>query len=210
MDNIWIYSLGLLAQGLFSARMLVQWVLSERARKVVNPSVFWVLSLTASLIFFIYGWLREDFALMLGQVIGYYAYIWNMGAKGLWNRIGKWKTPVITLLMAVPVAALCHMAADWSNVADTLFRNGDIPRSLLFFGTAGQIVFSLRFLYQAIFSARRGESLLPAGFWIISIAGSAAILAYGIIRRDPEVILVQGFRLVTYTRNLMLCYRKKT
>ena len=210
MDNIWIYSLGLLAQGLFSARMLVQWVLSEKARKVVNPSVFWVLSLAASLIFFIYGWLREDFALMLGQVIGYYAYIWNVGAKGLWNRIGKWKTPVIILLMAVPVAALCHMAADWNNVADTLFRNGDIPRSLLLFGTAGQIVFSLRFLYQAVFSARRGESLLPAGFWIISIAGSAAILAYGIIRRDPVVILAQGFGLVTYTRNLMLCYSKKT
>ena len=140
MDNIWIYSLGLLAQGLFSARMLVQWVLSEKARKVVNPSVFWVLSLAASLIFFIYGWLREDFALMLGQVIGYYAYIWNMGAKGLWNRIGKWKTPVIILLMAVPVAALCHMAADWNNVADTLFRNGDIPRSLLLFGTAGRFL----------------------------------------------------------------------
>ena len=210
MDNVWIYSLGLLAQGLFSARMLVQWILSEKARKVVNPSVFWVLSLAASLIFFIYGWLREDFALMLGQVIGFYAYIWNMGAKGLWKKLGGWRIPLVILLMAVPVAAMAHMAADWNHVADTLFHNDDIPRRLLLFGIAGQIVFSIRFLYQAVFSARRGESLLPAGFWIISIIGSAAILTYGIIRRDPVVILAQGFGLVTYIRNLMLCYRKQS
>ena len=81
MDNLWIFALGLLAQGLFSARMLVQWILSEKAHKVVNPTLFWILSLAASLLFLYYGWLRNDFALMLGQVIGYYVYIWNLGKK---------------------------------------------------------------------------------------------------------------------------------
>ena len=64
----WIFALGFFAQGLFAARMLVQWLLSEKAGKVINPTVFWILSLIASLLFFIYGWLRQDFALMLGQV----------------------------------------------------------------------------------------------------------------------------------------------
>ena len=45
MDNLWIYALGLVAQGLFSARMLVQWIRSEKAHTVVNPTLFWVLSL---------------------------------------------------------------------------------------------------------------------------------------------------------------------
>ncbi|MBQ5467453.1 MAG: lipid-A-disaccharide synthase N-terminal domain-containing protein, partial [Oscillospiraceae bacterium] len=87
----WIFALGFFAQGLFAARMLVQWLLSEKAGKVINPTVFWILSLIASLLFFIYGWLRQDFALMLGQVIGYCAYVWNLDAKGVWRPLGAWR-----------------------------------------------------------------------------------------------------------------------
>ena len=208
MDKLWIFALGLVAQGLFSARMLVQWLRSEKAHKVVNPTLFWALSLAASLLFFLYGWLREDFALMLGQVIGYYVYIWNLHAKGVWGRLGGWRKPVLLLLAAVPVAALIRMAADWPAVSATLFHNEAIPRWLLLFGSAGQVVFSLRFLYQAVYSARRGESLLPAGFWAISLVGALIILSYGILRRDPVVILAQSFGLVTYVRNLMLLHRE--
>ena len=39
---------GLLAQGFFSLRMLHQWVKTERARKIVSPSLFWVFSLCGS------------------------------------------------------------------------------------------------------------------------------------------------------------------
>ena len=204
MDNLWIFALGLAAQGLFSARMLVQWLRSEKERKVVNPTLFWVLSLAASLLFFLYGWLREDFALMLGQVIGYYVYIWNLQAKGVWGKLGGWRRPLLILLAAVPVAALLRLVLDGPDVIATLFHNDAIPRWLLVFGSAGQVVFSLRFLYQAVYSARRGESLLPAGFWAISLLGAVIILTYGILRRDPVVILAQSFGLVTYIRNLML------
>ena len=205
MDTLWIYALGLLAQGLFSARMLVQWIRSEKAHRVVNPTLYWVLSLVASLLFFLYGWLRDDFALMLGQVIGYYVYIWNLGKMGMWKDATRFqRTAVLTLLGLVPVVALSGMAANWAAVTATLFRNDAIPRWLVVFGSAGQILFSLRFLYQAIYSARRGESLLPAGFWAISLAGAVLILTYGILRRDPVVILAQSFGLVTYIRNLML------
>lgn len=209
MDPLWIFALGLVAQGLFSARMLVQWIRSERASRVVNPTLFWALSLAASLLFFLYGWLREDFALMLGQVIGYYVYIWNLHAKGVWVRLHRWRRPVLLLLTIVPMAALGRMALDWPAVSATLFRNDAIPGGLLVFGSAGQIIFSLRFLYQAAYSFRRGESLLPAGFWAISIAGAGFILLYGILRRDPVVILAQSFGLVTYLRNLMLWRRNR-
>ena len=209
MDNLGIFALGLVAQGLFSARTLVQWILSEKARKVVNPTVFWILSLLASLLFFLYGWLREDFALMLGQVIGFYVYIWNLGAKGVWGRLGGWRWPCLLLLAAVPVAALAGMLANGPAVAATLFHNDAIPRWLLIFGSVGQLIFSFRFLYQALYSARRGMSLLPAGFWAISLTGSIIILTYGILRRDPVVILAQSFGLVTYIRNLMLLVRSR-
>ena len=200
----WIFALGLLAQGLFSARMLVQWLLSEKEKKVVNPTVFWVLSLIASLLFFVYGWLRQDFALMLGQIIGYCAYVWNLDAKGVWRPLGRWRSVVAGLLLAVPAAVLVVVAARWQEVRETLFHNEAIPRWLLILGVVGQLVFSLRFLYQLFYSASRKESLLPQGFWMISLTGGLLILAYGILRRDPVVILAQSFGLVTYTRNLML------
>lgn len=204
MDNFWTYALGFLAQGLFSARMLVQWIRSERAHQVVNPTLFWMLSLVASLLFFLYGWLRADFALMLGQVIGYLAYVWNLGAKGVWQTLGRWRGPVIALLLAIPVAVAVRIALNWDIVSETLFHNDAIPRWLLLFGIVGQVVFSLRFVYQTVYSARRGESVLPLGFWLISTAGALLILTYGILRRDPVVILAQSFGLITYVRNLML------
>ena len=204
MDNLWIYALGLVAQGLFSARMLVQWIRSEKAHTVVNPTLFWVLSLAASLIFFLYGWLRGDFALMLGQVIGYLAYVWNLGAKGIWQKLGRWRIPVVVLLLAVPAAAAVGIVRNWDSVSQTLFHNDAIPLWLLWFGIVGQVIFSIRFIYQTVYSARRGESALPAGFWIISTIGAVLILSYGILRHDPGVILAQSFGVITYIRNLML------
>ncbi len=204
MENLWIYALGLVAQGLFSARMLVQWIRSEKAHTVVNPTLFWVLSLAASLIFFLYGWLRGDFALMLGQVIGYLAYVWNLGAKGIWQKLGRWRIPVVVLLLAVPAAAAVGIVRNWDSVSQTLFHNEAIPLWLLWFGIVGQVIFSIRFIYQTVYSARRGESTLPAGFWIISTVGAVLILSYGILRHDPVVILAQSFGLITYIRNLML------
>jgi len=205
----WVYALGFLAQGLFSARILVQWIMSEKARKVVSPTIFWVLSLIASYLFFIYGWLRDDFSIMLGQIIGYYVYIWNLKAKGVWAKIPSgWRQAAVTLLILTPILFILGMLRDPEAVKASLFTNEKIPLWLIIFGSVGQVIFSLRFLYQMIYSARHGgESMLPAGFWIISLTGSAIIIAYGIIRRDPVIILGQACGFISYTRNLMIWAR---
>lgn len=202
--QILIYCLGLLAQALFSARVLVQWIKSEKEKKVVSPTLFWVLSLIASLLFFVYGWLREDFSLMLGQFIGYYVYIWNLGAKGVWEKMGKVGFLAVLLLLMIPGLAIGAICSDWESAVSTLFKNEGIPTWLIVFGSTGQIVFSFRFLYQFLYSSKRGESILPKGFWIISAAGACLILAYGIIRLDPVVILAQTFGLCSYIRNLII------
>ena len=77
MSTSWlVYGLGFLAQGFFSARMLVQWIMSERQKKVVSPNWFWSCSLIGSALLFIYGYCRHDFAIILGQLISYYIYIY--------------------------------------------------------------------------------------------------------------------------------------
>lgn len=203
-----VYILGFIAQGLFSARILVQWIMSERAKKVVSPTVFWVLSLVASWIFFIYGWLRHDFSIMLGQLIGYYVYIWNLNAKGLWAKLRPGlRQAVVTLLLLTPVVGVGLMLRDPQAVAQALFGNEKLPLWMIIFGSAGQVIFSLRFIYQLIYSSRHGESVLPAGFWIISLTGSAIIIAYGIFRLDPVIILGQACGFISYTRNLMIWKR---
>lgn len=210
MSSWLIYGLGFVAQGLFSARILVQWIMSERAKKVVSPTIFWVLSLIASYIFFIYGWLRDDFAIMLGQIIGYYVYIWNLGAKGVWQKFNqalRWIE--ISVLVLTPIVGIAFMIIKNPTVFETLFQNSDIPLWLVIFGSLGQVIFSFRFIYQLIYSSKRGESILPAGFWIISLIGSATIISYGIVRLDPVLILGQSTGFISYTRNLILWKREK-
>lgn len=208
MDSSWlIYSLGLLAQGLFSARMIVQWIISEKQKRVASPAIYWMLSLIASLLFFIYGWLRQDFAIMLGQVISYYIYIWNLRAKGIWAGLKSTiRYPVLTILFLLPVAGITLMLTHEGTV-ERLFQNEGIPAWLIIFGCAGQVIFTFRFIYQYIYSRKRGESLLPAGFWIISLIGSAVIVSYAFIRHDWVLALGQSVGFFTYSRNLYLALR---
>ena len=57
MSNWIIYGIGFLAQLLFSSRILLQWIASERNKKVLAPHLFWEISLFASVLLFIYGYL---------------------------------------------------------------------------------------------------------------------------------------------------------
>ena len=98
------------------------------------------------------------------------------------------------------------------NAAEYLqsfFFNDDIPFWLVIFGSAGQIIFTLRFVYQYFYSQRKHQSALPAGFWIISLIGSSVIIAYGLFRRDPVLILGQSFGFVAYIRNLMIGFKER-
>ena len=199
-----IYVIGFLAQVFFSARILLQWILSERAKKVISPAIFWQLSIVGSYLLFVYGWLRADFAIILGQIISYYIYIWNLDKKHQWKKL---PFVIRTLLLLTPVAAILYMLKDASAFVDQFFRNEKIPLWLLIYGSMGQIIFTLRFVYQWIYSKRKDESLLPIGFWVISLFGSLIIVSYAIYRRDPVLILGQSTGLIAYSRNIYLSRR---
>lgn len=202
-----IYVIGFLAQIFFSARILLQWILSERAKKVISPVIFWQLSILGSFLLFIYGWMRDDFAIILGQMISYYIYIWNLDKKHQWKKL-----PVVirTLLLLTPVAAILYMLKDAGAFVDQFFRNEKIPLWLLIYGSMGQIIFTLRFIYQWIYSKRKDESLLPIGFWIISLFGSLIIVSYAIYRKDPVLILGQSTGLLAYSRNIYLSKKSES
>ena len=206
MSGWWVYLIGFLAQILFSARLLVQWIHSEKMRRVMTPEIFWQLSLLASFLMFVYGWLRDDFAIMLGQSIGYFIYIRNMQLQKSWYRLSK----VLRLFFVIfPILVLFYGFNNGEMDTVRLFHNQNIPLWLLIWGSVAQILFTFRFVYQWIVSERAKHSHLPIEFWVISLIGSFMILIYAIFRLDPVLFFGQLFGFVVYIRNIYLFLNEK-
>ena len=201
MSNWLIYSIGFLAQILFSSRLIVQWVTSEKQKKVTTPVLFWSLSLIASFLLFVYGYLRDDFAIMLGQILTYFIYIRNLQLQNQWNKLPnliRW------FLFVFPVLIGVYYFNNNVIDVDNLFKNEAIPLWLLILGIVSQVVFTLRFIYQWLYSEKKKESSLPFGFWMLSLIGSLMILTYAIIRKDPVLFVGHILGAIIYSRNLML------
>jgi lipid-A-disaccharide synthase-like uncharacterized protein len=77
------------------------------------------------------------------------------------------------------------------------------------FGMAGQLLFAARFIVQWIASERAGRSVVPLAFWFFSIGGASIVLAYGIHKRDPVIILGQAMSFFIYFRNLALIAKER-
>ncbi len=201
MSNWIIYSIGFLAQILFSSRLIIQWLTSEKQKKVTTPVLFWSLSLIASFLLFVYGYLRDDFAIMLGQILTYFIYIRNLQLQNQWNRI-----PVVIreFLFIFPILIGIYYFNNNVIDVDNLFRNEAIPLWLLILGIVSQVVFTMRFVYQWLYSEKKKESSLPFGFWMLSLIGSLLILTYAIIRRDPVLFIGHILGATIYVRNLMI------
>lgn len=201
MTHWLVFGLGFLAQGLFSSRIFLQWIISEKHKKVLTPNLFWEISLVASCLLFIYGYLRDDFAIMLGQVITYYIYVRNIQLENEWEKRPRWLRILIYFFPAIILIYGYN-----NNVLDrvNLFSNEDIPLFLMLLGVVSQILFTLRFVYQWLYSESKQESLLPMGFWLLSLIGSLLIFIYAIFRRDPVLFIGHLSGIIIYSRNMII------
>ena len=73
----WV-TVGLLGQVLFTGRMMVQWLASEKKQESVVPPVFWWMSLFGSTMLLIYFLWRVDAIGILGQAFGWFVYGHNL------------------------------------------------------------------------------------------------------------------------------------
>ena len=69
---------GLLGQALFTGRMILQWVASERMGRSTVPVVFWWFSLIGASMLLAYFIWRKDIVGVLGQGLGWLIYIRNL------------------------------------------------------------------------------------------------------------------------------------
>ena len=78
MTLSWWLAVGFLGQALFSARFVVQWIASERAKRSVVPVAFWFLSLAGGVTLLVYAIHRRDPVFILGQGAGLFIYLRNV------------------------------------------------------------------------------------------------------------------------------------
>jgi lipid-A-disaccharide synthase-like uncharacterized protein len=77
----------------------------------------------------------------------------------------------------------------------------------LAFGLIAQLFFTARFLVQWIASERAGNSVVPMAFWFCSMGGGLMTLIYGVVKREPVIIMGQLFATIIYLRNIMLIWK---
>lgn len=76
-DHIWLL-LGLLAQGLFASRFLVQWFKSEAEGRSVIPIAFWYFSVIGGALSLAYAIYIESAPYIIGQGSGLIVYGRNL------------------------------------------------------------------------------------------------------------------------------------
>ena len=76
-ETSWLI-IGFLGQALFSARFLIQWLASERAKQSVMPVLFWYFSIFGGTTLFIYAIHKQDPVFIVGQGSGLLIYARNL------------------------------------------------------------------------------------------------------------------------------------
>lgn len=74
---LWV-AFGLGGQVLFTGRMLIQWIASEKRQQSVIPVAFWWMSLTGATMLMMYFIWRVDIVGVLGQSTGWFIYARNL------------------------------------------------------------------------------------------------------------------------------------
>ena len=116
-----------------------------------------------------------------------------------------WLTRV--LLYSIPTLIVIYYFNNNVIDKDLLFKNEAIPSWLLWLGIISQVIFTLRFVYQWLYSERKKSSSLPFGFWLLSLIGSLLILVYAVNRKDPVLFVGHLLGSIIYIRNLILLHK---
>jgi lipid-A-disaccharide synthase-like uncharacterized protein len=76
-NALWL-GIGFAGQVLFSARFLVQWIATERARRSIVPVAFWYFSLGGGMTLLAYAIYKQDPVFIVGQAAGIFIYLRNL------------------------------------------------------------------------------------------------------------------------------------
>lgn len=78
INDISLIILGLVGQFFYFLRFFIQWLYSEKSKKVVIPTSFWIISIIGAILLFIYSVLRRDVVFMIGSIFSLVLYSRNL------------------------------------------------------------------------------------------------------------------------------------
>lgn len=180
----------------FFSRFLVQWLVSERARKSVAPPLFWWISLAGTVLLGIYAGTLRNYVLLGGYGINGLIYARNLAlGNARTRRLG----PRALVPLAVVALSLLVAAAVWERL-----HRAEASLGWILVALAGQTCWSSRFVVQWWASERALQSHFPRSFWWLSLAGNPLLLAFALHLGDP--VLIWGYvpGMIVQVRNLML------
>jgi lipid-A-disaccharide synthase-like uncharacterized protein len=190
--------LGFSATVLFFLRFFIQWLKSEKAKRVVMPVSFWRFSLAGALLnlpYCIHLW-KEP--LIVGAFVSLIVAMGNLnlahhdGApRSALRRSLPWSVPVI--YAGFVTHHLWHDAIGWETV-----------------GYIGEVLFSSRFVMQWIASERKGIIVVPGYFWYLSLLGGCVRLTYAGYLWKMPIFIPTIVSVLMSARNAWLHHRGKT
>ena len=116
---------------------------------------------------------------------------------------------VVGLVAGLALMAVLHRPQTASATSQTDAQQAGLPTAWIAFGFLGQALFTGRMLLQWITAERKKRSVVPIGFWWLSLCGGLVLAVYFLRRGDPVGSVGQLAPLIVYSRNLILIYRHK-
>jgi lipid-A-disaccharide synthase-like uncharacterized protein len=197
--NWWmVLLLGFFSQGLFGLRLLIQLWHTEKYKTTEAPLLYWYTSLWAALLYLLYGVIRQDAVIILGQVITYFIYIRNIQLQKRWYNAPK----LLRLFyLFTPIVMLLVFAFSRTNLSVV-----SLSSTMFWIGFLGQLMMNMRFVVQWIYAERMSTAAFPIIFWYVSIIGSILLIIYGCWHPlhgfDPVIILSQLLAMLVYVRSV--------
>ncbi len=203
--TLWTF-IGLTGNVLYSARVLIQWIASEKAKRSVAPKAFWWTSLAAAVVMILYSLQRATdvrFAkepttlpFLIGYIVTLVPYIRNL----MLSYTVRIRWHILSYLAAAGIFSICIV----------MIVKMDIPvvRSKWFFiGMLGSLIWYTRFLWQWVYAEKEKKSTFPLSFWYMSLSGATLNLIYALIMHDLVFILSFLFNSIPISRNIILTKR---
>ena len=203
----WVTIFGLVGNLLFTGRVLVQWITSERRGESVVPISFWWMSLLAAIIFMAYALMHHngygdydpDLPMFLGLSVTLIPYIRNLHIIYHPDRPARRGAQIL-----LPAAALIFVLI-YSLILNLEHQN----KWLFSLGLVGNAIWCSRFIIAWVQAERQRRALLPLSFWYLSLIGSLLLLAYSLMRADMVFILGFLFNSIPFLRNIVLIHRSR-
>jgi lipid-A-disaccharide synthase-like uncharacterized protein len=195
----WWEMIGFAGNLLFTIRVLIQWVASERRGRTVVPATFWWLSLAGSLIMIVYAFGCGEPLFVLGFAATLIPYTRNLMIHYRPGRPARPLGPILAVAVVLALIPVQRFLSDKKFVHDGWF----------YLGALGILIFYGRFSVQWVLSERRRESVMPLPFWYMSLVGSLLLVVYSVARGNLPFLLGFIFIGIPTIRNIMLIRRER-